>query len=861
VGNTYVDPNYNLDSDANVADLIALKGGAPDADDKIYVYNGATLTVEQNLACLLISLGETSAGAATDGQRRGNLTVNAGVTVTFTGAADGLNSGVKSNPASAPGTALESKSNTLSILGTAASPTLFDNSVGAPNASYRYLLRMKYGIFGTMGHYTISNTYGNFSGINALLIPSSDTYTTATEHDLGSPTFVTGQIGAAHFNAIMLATDQACSLDVTVGDAVLTGGTTTTAKNLTLFYPSGGLNAYTGTFTWRSLKVTSAPAASSNVLLWILSPGNAVTRYMRSGQLSAADIRPTTTVPAGLAVANPSPTADGELVVTWTNAASYAAGDKVVVYNAADDSVLGILDATLGTGRISGLTNGTAYTVYAKATSDNYVFSDATANVGPTTCTGTDTPDGVNVAPDDTVRGVAGTIDLPAIAKVAPSDTLRGVAGTMDLPAINKVAPSDTLEGVAGTMDIPAISKVAPSDTLEGVAGTMDLPSITKVAPSDTLEGVAGTMDLPAITSVDPLDTLEGVDGTMDLPTLANIRTTDTLRSVPGTCTVPAAGDYRVGQQCGAAGTEVTGTLTEGALFSVILDNPVYAVGATATVTGGVTHPRTVVGATVTLTRKLKATGATVAVLVNESVDLVAGVQKTWATILGAACTFAPAAAQEEYLEAAITGGTPAVTATTSGQYPYAVIPAFTVPVLAVADDGDGSVTVTVTNNAGQTSRLYYYKDAPPPADTTWTLHGTTITGNGTISDLTGLTYGGEYWFVLVPYDATSGAWGPPSFEVPVTVVNTSATTPTRLVTRKQELVSRKVVSEDRDGTIVQAVYACGVGATRANQDLEPGDTLPDDSTALIISSQVVKANASAEELIQVTARIPREYS
>lgn len=627
MANAYAGGAFDIDTDTNVAGLTALKGGAPAGTDSIFVYNGATLTVESALAILLISLGETSAGAATDGQRRGNLTVDAGVAVTFTGAADGLNSGVKSNPASAPGTALESKSNTLSILGTAASPTLFDNSVGAPNAALRYLLNMKYGLFGEMGYYTISNTYGNFSGINALLIPSSDTYTTATEHDLGSPTFVTGQIGAAHFNAIMLATDQACSLDVTVGDAVLTGGTTTTAKNLTLFYPSGGLNAYTGTFTWRSLKVTSAPAASSNVLLWILSPGNAVTRYMRSGQLSAADIRPTTTVPAGLAVANPSPTADGELVVTWTNAASYAAGDKVVVYNAADDSVLGILDATLGTGRISGLTNGTAYTVYAKATSDNYVFSDATANVGPTTCTGTDTPDGVNVAPDDTVRGVAGTIDLPAIAKVAPSDTLRGVAGTMDLPAINKVAPSDTLEGVAGTMDIPAISKVAPSDTLEGVAGTMDLPSITKVAPSDTLEGVAGTMDLPAITSVDPLDTLEGVDGTMDVPALSSVIPGDTLRGEAGTYAAPSL-----------------------------------------------------------------------------------------------------------------------------------------VPTLTVADDGDGSVTATIGNNTAQVARLYYRLNT----GTSWTLHGTTLTGNGTIGDLTGLTQGAIYIFQAVPYDAASTAFGAPSLCVHV---------------------------------------------------------------------------------------------
>lgn len=99
------------------------------------------------------------------------------------------------------------------------------------------------------------------------------------------------------------------------------------------------------------------------------------------------------------------------------------------------------------------------------------------------------------------------------------------------------------------------------------------------------------------------------------------------------------------------------------------------------------------------------------------------------------------------------------------------VIPAFTVPTLAVDDDGDGSVTCTVTNNADQVARLYYRLNT----GTAWTLHGTTLTGNGTIGDLTGLTQGALYIFQAVPYDAASTAFGAPSLCVHVRMGTTGA--------------------------------------------------------------------------------------
>jgi len=102
-----------------------------------------------------------------------------------------------------------------------------------------------------------------------------------------------------------------------------------------------------------------------------------------------------------------------------------------------------------------------------------------------------------------------------------------------------------------------------------------------------------------------------------------------------------------------------------------------------------------------------------------------------------------------------------------------ASVPTFTRPGLAVVDDGDGSVTATVTNNAGQTSRLKYKK----ASDTDWTVHGTSKTGNGTITDLTGLDYSPDtlYKFKLVPYDAVSGAEGDSSDEFPLMMHDSSA--------------------------------------------------------------------------------------
>lgn len=127
-----------------------------------------------------------------------------------------------------------------------------------------------------------------------------------------------------------------------------------------------------------------------------------------------------------------------------------------------------------------------------------------------------DFPERVNVAPDDTVDGLAGTMDLPALNRVSPNDTLRGVQGTQDLPALNRVSPNDTLEGATGTQDLPSLSSILTTDTLEGQAGTANvntlanLPATNKVISGTTyglnleFTGTAVELDLSKFTDLSP---------------------------------------------------------------------------------------------------------------------------------------------------------------------------------------------------------------------------------------------------------------------------------------------------------------------------------------------------------------------
>ena len=79
MANTYVAPNFDIDTSCNVADLITLKGSAIATTDLIYISNAATVTAEQNLSILSFYFGDNVAGTA--GTKTGHLIINDNVTV------------------------------------------------------------------------------------------------------------------------------------------------------------------------------------------------------------------------------------------------------------------------------------------------------------------------------------------------------------------------------------------------------------------------------------------------------------------------------------------------------------------------------------------------------------------------------------------------------------------------------------------------------------------------------------------------------------------------------------------------------------------------------------------------------------
>ena len=156
MANTYVAPDFDLDTSTNVAGLTALKGGAPAGTDLIYNYNGATLTIEQNVAFLIAYMGQTKSGAAGVGQRYGLITcTTAGVAVTFAGHANQTSSGIVMRPTSADAS---SKGCSCVFTGTSGSKIAFNNSVAALNSNNKYIIWGYYGHI-ALTYCTVANSY------------------------------------------------------------------------------------------------------------------------------------------------------------------------------------------------------------------------------------------------------------------------------------------------------------------------------------------------------------------------------------------------------------------------------------------------------------------------------------------------------------------------------------------------------------------------------------------------------------------------------------------------------------------------------------------------------------------------------
>ena len=385
MANSYAGGNFNVDTSVSISGLVTLKGSAIASADKIYVYNAAVLTIDQSFACTLISLGEMSSGAASDGQRRGDITLSADATTTWAGAATATNSGLKISPASAPGTAGESKSCTINLAGHTWTHT---NSAGAFSATARYCLNLVYGVLGTTGTWAINYPSTATIGANAftLLLPATSAYTTASSLNMGTVTSITGATTVSSVFGCTLASVTR-AIPIIIEDLTIDQSANATARTgVGFWYPANGVAENdNASITIKRWKVICSSTVQSYLYIMSLYALAGTTIYGKNLSWDITDIRPTTLVPTTLTVTDKG--TSGELSVTWANAGSYVSGDKVYLYNSADNSIVGIFDATVGSGTIGGLTDGSPYTLYAKASSDNYVFSAASANATAATPT------------------------------------------------------------------------------------------------------------------------------------------------------------------------------------------------------------------------------------------------------------------------------------------------------------------------------------------------------------------------------------------------------------------------------------------------------------------------------------------
>jgi len=211
--------------------------------------------------------------------------------------------------------------------------------------------------------------------------------------------------------------------------------------------------------------------------------------YQSSILWNTDDITPTEVVPAGLAASDAG--TNGEIIVTWTNAASYrdvddgdAVTDYVFVYDDSDDSLLGIGKADEGSLRITGLTNDTAYTVYAKASTDGYHFSGAsgTASATPTS--------GISVPSAPTITAAAAGDGQVTLSITGVTGTCKAYYRATGTQAWTEFTGS-TL-GADGDLDVTGLTNGTPyaffAVNLDG--GLLSLPSNEVTATPDDGNGV-----------------------------------------------------------------------------------------------------------------------------------------------------------------------------------------------------------------------------------------------------------------------------------------------------------------------------------------------------------------------------------
>ena len=150
--------------------ILSEMGSPPIAGDTIYVSRGAMFDIDQDLACLLIRLGEESGGASPANERYGIVTQRPGTKITFDGAASITASGIYCNPASADAS---SKNNKVYIPGLSANVAEWDIATEW-DTDVRFSCHMTYGYVDIENLHILANTSDKLGVNQFYLRPHTD---------------------------------------------------------------------------------------------------------------------------------------------------------------------------------------------------------------------------------------------------------------------------------------------------------------------------------------------------------------------------------------------------------------------------------------------------------------------------------------------------------------------------------------------------------------------------------------------------------------------------------------------------------------------------------------------------------------
>jgi hypothetical protein len=374
--NSYSAPDFDLDTDVNVAGLTALKSGAPALTDKSWIVNGATLSIEQSWSHLQVKLGVTSGGAAGGSQRYGFIDFTApGTTTTWAGAAAAINSGINLDP-----TAADASSNDSRILvsgGTLASPVVMTNDGDAFDTGKRWQLYIHYGGF------DIEHLTARAPSQSLILGWWMNSGKNSIAQNVCNHLIVSDTPGVGIFHHQSFAED--IPLQARFLTALVVANTVYGFDDTFLASASGFEADFEG---WKCV------ANATGIFVPWRPQLRHQTSYGGQGHYTHTDNRPTEVVPTGLALTDD---ASGEtLRATITNIASYANEDLLYFHNNSGGALLAVctkaqyvaatIEKPANSCMIPGLADTTEYTVYATASSNGFIFSDAssTATATPT---------------------------------------------------------------------------------------------------------------------------------------------------------------------------------------------------------------------------------------------------------------------------------------------------------------------------------------------------------------------------------------------------------------------------------------------------------------------------------------------